>query len=170
MLEYIDLRYQPSNNDLICSFYVEPDNCSLEKAARNVALESSIGTWTEIEIDKHTKKLKPNVFSINVARLISTSSNKIKNCAKRPTRRPEAISASLPPDKRSGDEPCHQSKMTVAMFAKKSACSANFRPTYLFCFAILKTGQCYNQIHRSYSENSHNGRPPYRMSMMAFRQ
>nr|VDD89256.1 RuBisCO long chain, Form III-b [uncultured archaeon] len=65
MLEYIDLRYQPSNNDLICSFYVEPDNCSLEKAARNVALESSIGTWTEIEIDKHTKKLKPNVFSIN---------------------------------------------------------------------------------------------------------
>ena len=64
-IEYIDLKYQPSNNDLICSFYVEPDNCSLEKAAKNIALESSIGTWTEIEIDKDTKKLKPSVFYIN---------------------------------------------------------------------------------------------------------
>ena len=67
MLNYIDLKYKPLKTDLICKFYLEPNNITIEKAASHVALESSIGTWTDIcTMNKRiAKTLKPSVFYIN---------------------------------------------------------------------------------------------------------
>jgi len=64
-ISYINLKYRPSDNDIVCVFYVEPNDVSLEVAAENIAKESSIGTWADIEMDRHTKRIKPNVFSID---------------------------------------------------------------------------------------------------------
>lgn len=66
-LNYINLKYKPNKNDVVCEFYVEPNKCSLKEAAQNVALESSIGTWTTISTMNPTvaKKLRPSVFHIN---------------------------------------------------------------------------------------------------------
>jgi len=62
--EFIDLRYKPKD-DLICLFRISPArNISIKKAANTVALESSIGTWTEVPGKKYVKKLKAKVFSI----------------------------------------------------------------------------------------------------------
>ena len=67
MLNYIDLKYKPTKTDLICEFYVEPNNMSLQKAAEHIAAESSIGTWTELTTmrERIAKKLKPKVFFIS---------------------------------------------------------------------------------------------------------
>ncbi len=63
-LEFINLKYKPKN-DLVCLFSVEPNKVSIEKAADNVALESSIGTWTEVSTKKnYVNKLAAKVFSI----------------------------------------------------------------------------------------------------------
>ncbi|MEM4259867.1 MAG: type III ribulose-bisphosphate carboxylase [Candidatus Woesearchaeota archaeon] len=66
-LNYINLKYKPSKTDLIAEYLTEPNNCSIEEAAENIAKESSIGTWTELStINKNiAKRLKPNVFYIN---------------------------------------------------------------------------------------------------------
>jgi ribulose-bisphosphate carboxylase large chain len=62
--EFIDLRYKPKD-DLICLFRISPArDLSMKKAANTVALESSIGTWTEVPGKKYVKKLKARVFSI----------------------------------------------------------------------------------------------------------
>jgi len=62
--EFIDLRYKPKD-DLICLFRISPArNISMKKAANTVALESSIGTWTEVPGKDYVKKLKARVFSI----------------------------------------------------------------------------------------------------------
>jgi len=67
LLNYIDLKYKPQKTDLVCEFYLEPNNTTIENAASNVALESSIGTWTDIgTMNKRiAKTLKPSVFYIN---------------------------------------------------------------------------------------------------------
>ena len=67
MASYIDLSYEPSRNDLIAEYYVEPNRVSLEEAAENIAKESSIGTWTSISTmkDEIMKRLRPNVYSID---------------------------------------------------------------------------------------------------------
>ena len=67
MLNYINLKYRPLQTNLICEFYLEPSNMAIEKAAGHVALESSIGTWTDIcTMNKRiAKTLKPSVFYIN---------------------------------------------------------------------------------------------------------
>jgi len=67
LLNYINLKYKPRGTDLICEFYLEPNNTTIEKAASNVALESSIGTWTDIATmnKRIAKTLKPSVFYIN---------------------------------------------------------------------------------------------------------
>ncbi len=67
MLHYVDLKYKPTPDDLIAEYYLEPNNVSLEKAAENVALESSIGTWTKVSTmsPEIAKRLKPSVFEIN---------------------------------------------------------------------------------------------------------
>jgi len=67
MLDYIDREYSPSEKDLICEYYLEPNGVSLEKAAQQVAAESSIGTWTTISTmsPEIAKKLRPSVFSLD---------------------------------------------------------------------------------------------------------
>jgi len=67
LLNYINLKYRPLQTNLICEFYLEPSNMAIEKAAGHVALESSIGTWTDIcTMNKRiAKTLKPSVFYIN---------------------------------------------------------------------------------------------------------
>jgi len=64
-LDYVDLGYKPSKDDLICEFFVEPLNISIEEAAGAVAAESSIGTWVETKTEKpYVKKLAAKVFEI----------------------------------------------------------------------------------------------------------
>ena len=64
-VDYVDLSYEPKKDDVICDFYVEPDGISLKEAARGVAAESSIGTWTELTtIKPYVEKLAAHVFSI----------------------------------------------------------------------------------------------------------
>jgi len=62
--KFIDLKYKP-HDDLICLFKVHPaKGLSIEKAANTIALESSVGTWTEIKAQDYVKKLRAKVFSI----------------------------------------------------------------------------------------------------------
>jgi len=62
--QFIDLRYRPSRKDLICLFRIEPNKISVKKAAATVALESSVGTWTDVHEKKYVNKLAAKVFSI----------------------------------------------------------------------------------------------------------
>ncbi len=62
---YIDLKYKPDANDMVCSFYLEPSGVTLEKAAEDIAAESSIGTWTDVAtMSNRIKKMGAKVFSI----------------------------------------------------------------------------------------------------------
>lgn len=63
-LDFIDLKYKPGK-DLICLFKIHPNkNLNIKEAANTVALESSVGTWTDIKERDYVKKLKAKVFSI----------------------------------------------------------------------------------------------------------
>ncbi|MBI2629560.1 type III ribulose-bisphosphate carboxylase [Candidatus Pacearchaeota archaeon] len=65
MLEFINLNYKPKETDLICLFRVEPNNISMKEAANTLALESSIGTWTDVSSNKqYVSRLGAKVFSI----------------------------------------------------------------------------------------------------------
>lgn len=73
MLEYINLKYKPCSNDLLCEYYLEPNGMSIEKAAEHIAAESSIGTWTDLSTMNReiAHRLKPTIYSIeNKARLV----------------------------------------------------------------------------------------------------
>jgi len=64
---YVAKDYEPGKNDLIVEFLVEPgEGFSIEKAAENVAKESSIGTWSELAglTPEIKKRLQPHVFEI----------------------------------------------------------------------------------------------------------
>jgi ribulose-bisphosphate carboxylase large chain len=62
---FIDLTYRPTPKDLVCLFRVSPDGMSLKEAANNVALESSVGTWTEVSSNKnYVNRLGAKVFEI----------------------------------------------------------------------------------------------------------
>jgi len=64
-LDFVDLKYEPKDTDVICTFHVEPDGISLKQAAGGVAAESSVGTWTELTTGKpYVEKLAAHVFSI----------------------------------------------------------------------------------------------------------
>jgi ribulose-bisphosphate carboxylase large chain len=65
-MSYIDLNYEPTKDDLICLFRVEPaKGVSIRKAAEHVAAESSIGTWTEVKTMKpRIRRLGAKVFGI----------------------------------------------------------------------------------------------------------
>jgi len=63
-LNFIDLKHRPKN-ELICLFKIKPaKGISMKKACDTVALESSVGTWTEIKQRDYVKKLMAKVFSI----------------------------------------------------------------------------------------------------------
>lgn len=64
--DFVDLKYKPSKNDLICDFFVEPNGITLKRAAGGVAAESSVGTWAEVKTMKsYVEKMHATVFSIN---------------------------------------------------------------------------------------------------------
>lgn len=64
-LDFVNLKYRPKEEDLICLFRIEPNKISMKQAAATVALESSIGTWSELTTEKdYMKKLAAKVFSI----------------------------------------------------------------------------------------------------------
>ncbi len=67
-MTYIDLEYNPTGNDLVCKFFVEPHgNHSIEDACEDIAAESSIGTWTDVSTMEQGifERLGPHVFRID---------------------------------------------------------------------------------------------------------
>ena len=61
--DFLDFGYKPKKNDLICLFRIEPaKGMSFDKAAANIALESSVGTWTEIKERDYVRELAAKVF------------------------------------------------------------------------------------------------------------
>lgn len=62
-MNYIDLRYEPKN-DIVCSFFLEPNNISVMQAANHVAGESSIGTWTKVSMNKRISDMRARIFFI----------------------------------------------------------------------------------------------------------
>lgn len=64
--DFVDLKYEPKETDVVCDFYAEPAGIDIDEAAGGVAAESSIGTWTEISTVKpYVLKLAAHVFSID---------------------------------------------------------------------------------------------------------
>jgi len=62
---YVDLKYEPKENDLICEFRIEPTKgISIKQAAENVAGESSTGTWVKLKVSPRIRNLGAKVFSI----------------------------------------------------------------------------------------------------------
>lgn len=61
---YVDLSYEPTKEDLIATFYMEPLSKEL---ANMLAAESSTGTWTDIRTSnkRAREKLKAHVFEIH---------------------------------------------------------------------------------------------------------
>ena len=61
--DFLDFGYKPKKNDLICLFRIEPaKGVSFDKATANVALESSVGTWTEIKEKDYVREIAAKVF------------------------------------------------------------------------------------------------------------
>ena len=69
MVDYVNLNYEPNEQDLIVLYYVEKSANvkDIKEASEEIAKESSIGTWTEISTmsPEIAKKLKPSVFYID---------------------------------------------------------------------------------------------------------
>lgn len=65
--DFIDLKYVPSPDDLICLFKVQPaTGFTIRDAAGRVASESSVGTWTEVTTMKtRIRRLMAKVFRID---------------------------------------------------------------------------------------------------------
>ncbi len=65
-LDFVDLNYRPSKDDLVCLFRVEPaKGFSMKEAAGRVASESSAGTWTTLyKLPKRVKKIMAIAFDI----------------------------------------------------------------------------------------------------------
>ncbi|MEK6875611.1 MAG: type III ribulose-bisphosphate carboxylase [Nanoarchaeota archaeon] len=67
-LEFVNLKHRVnSKKELICLFRITPSRgFNVKKAANTVALESSVGTWTDVGKEKadYVQKLKAIVFSI----------------------------------------------------------------------------------------------------------
>lgn len=65
-LDFVDLNYTPKSSDFVCLFRIEPARgLSLKQVANMVALESSVGTWTDVKSTKdYVKELRARVFSI----------------------------------------------------------------------------------------------------------
>ncbi|MFH0808669.1 MAG: type III ribulose-bisphosphate carboxylase [archaeon] len=63
---FIDKSYKPTRNDLICLFRVTPAGMGFDEAANNVALESSVGTWTPVKSNEnYVNKLGAKVYAVS---------------------------------------------------------------------------------------------------------
>jgi len=64
-VDFVDLKYEPKERDVICTFYIKPEGVNMEQASGGVAAESSIGTWTELTtVKSYVEKHAARVFSI----------------------------------------------------------------------------------------------------------
>ncbi len=64
--DFLDLEYEPVEDDLICLFKITPSKgLPIEKVAIRVAAESSNGTWTALKIPDHIRALSAKVYRIN---------------------------------------------------------------------------------------------------------
>lgn len=64
-MDFVNLSYEPSESDVVCTFRVEPEGVSMQEAAGGVAAESSIGTWTELTTEKaYVERLAARVFDV----------------------------------------------------------------------------------------------------------
>lgn len=72
-MAYVDPKYEPSKDDLICRYYLEPNKIAFEKACEYIAAESSIGTWTDLSTldDKTRDRLQARVFFMDEGRGIA---------------------------------------------------------------------------------------------------
>ena len=64
--EFVDLRYTPARNDLVCLYYFEPaKGMNAKEAAGRIASESSAGTWTTLhKLPERVAKIKAQAFHI----------------------------------------------------------------------------------------------------------
>jgi ribulose-bisphosphate carboxylase large chain len=64
---FVDVKYKPDKDDVICRFYVEPRyGVPFERAAGGIAAESSVGTWTDVTTEKrYVKKYAAHVFNLD---------------------------------------------------------------------------------------------------------
>ncbi|MDP3917906.1 MAG: type III ribulose-bisphosphate carboxylase [Candidatus Woesebacteria bacterium] len=66
-LDFVDLNYKPTKNDLICLFRFEPaSGVSVKECAGRIAAESSNGTWsaTQYGSKPHIRKIRGRTFKI----------------------------------------------------------------------------------------------------------
>ena len=64
--DFLDLDYEPSPSELVCTFRLRPaDGVGLEAAASRVASESSNGTWTELQVDGDVTDLSATAFAVD---------------------------------------------------------------------------------------------------------
>ena len=66
-MDFINLNYEPQEDDLRCLFRIEPsEGVGFKEAASNVAKESSIGTWTHLStVNDRAKRIKARVYDID---------------------------------------------------------------------------------------------------------
>src|SRR6056297_3058636 len=63
--DFLDLSYEPGEDELVCSFYVEPAaDMDLEAAGSRVASESSNGTWAELQVEGSITDLSATTFAL----------------------------------------------------------------------------------------------------------
>ncbi|MCD6248176.1 MAG: type III ribulose-bisphosphate carboxylase [Hadesarchaea archaeon] len=64
--DFVDRGYEPSDEDLVALFRIEPaEGVSIEEAAGRVASESSIGTWTTLTtMSEEKRRLMARVYEI----------------------------------------------------------------------------------------------------------
>ena len=67
VLDYIDEKYKPKNDEFIVEYYLEPEYGTLRELVNSIVGESSIGTWTNLTTMKPDiiKTLKPHAFFID---------------------------------------------------------------------------------------------------------
>ncbi len=64
-LDFVDLGYTPSADEVLVEYYLEPRGVSPEEAAGRVASESSIGTWTTLwKLPEKAKELMARVYEL----------------------------------------------------------------------------------------------------------
>jgi ribulose-bisphosphate carboxylase large chain len=66
-LDFVDLKYRPSKDDLVCLFsFIPARGMSAREAAGRIAAESSNGTWTELTtLKEHIRRIRGRVFEIS---------------------------------------------------------------------------------------------------------
>jgi ribulose-bisphosphate carboxylase large chain len=66
-LDFVDFRYRPSKDDIVCLFRFEPaKGISTNEALGRIAAESSNGTWTELTtLKEHIRKIRARAFRVS---------------------------------------------------------------------------------------------------------